>query len=394
MDRDHDALMSGRAWQDFCDRLKTAGIGILDEGFPDAPRDRAEGFRWLTRLVVFAARMEIEAGDPLHPHFVRYETPDNQWGGPNPDNVYLRANLDPRESYRVWGDVTGMRQAIFSLHEGDMQLGQYGVYGETSLDDLDVGPDGRLELHISAADRHEGNWIRMDPLARLLGIRVFSSDWARDAAPRFFIERIGAEGVPRPPLDPASLAQRLDRAASWVEATARFWNSYTQAGWARATPNVANPAGPAKGGADNILYGNCFWELGPDDALLVECDEPDAKYWGFTTHTLGWLESGDFADRQTSLNDHQVYRDADGRIRLVLAHTDPAVPNWIDTQERPRGLLVYRFVWSRSNPVPSARVVPRDEIRSALPEDHPCVDADERRRSLARRREAAWGRAL
>jgi len=388
---DERSLVSGKAWRDFCDRLKAAGEGILAEGFPSTPRDRAEGFRWLTRLVVFATRMELEAGDPQFPQFVRYETPDNQWGGPNPDNVYYRATVDPDTSYRVWADVRGVRQAIFSLHEGDMQLGEYGVYGETSLDALEVGRDGRLEIVLSPQTQ-AGNWIEMHPKARLFGIRVYASDWDKDAAPTFHIEQIGAEGVPPPSLEAASVARALDRAARWVEQTSGYWNAYTQAGWQRATPNVATAPSPAKGGADNILYGSCFWELGEDEALLLESEVPDAQYWGFSLHTLGWLESGDFANRQTSLSGHQLHVDRDGRIRIVLAQRDPCVPNWIDTEARPRGLLVYRWVWARNNPVPTSRVVPLASLRDTLPDDHPLVDATQRRQQLARRREAAWNR--
>lgn len=393
MSADAERLLSGEAWSAFCDRLKGAGEGILGEAFPAGPRERAEGFRWLTRLLRYALRMEVEAGDPRHPCFVRYETPHEQWGGPNPDNLYLRANIDARESYRVWADVRGVRQLIVSLNEGDMQLGELGVYGECSLDQLDVEADGRLELWISA-DERPGNWIAMHPKARLVTLRVCQSDWERDAGPVFHIERVGAAGVPPPPLAPEVLARSLDRAATWVERTSTFWNAYTKAGWERSTPNVAAPARATPGGADHILYGSCFWELAPDEALLVECEVPEAGYWNFVTHTLGWLESGDFADRQTSLSDQQAHVDADGRVRMVLAHRDPGTPNWLDTEERPRGLLVYRWVWARTNPEPRAEVVPIAKLRDRLPADHPLIDAEDRRLGLARRREAAWNRFL
>ncbi len=390
-DDEAKAISSGDAWRRFCRRLEAAGDAILEEGFPSPPRDQAEGLRWLLRLATYATRMEIEAGDPLHPRFVRYETPDLQWGGPNPDNTYLRANVDPNERYRVWADVRGMRQAIFSLHEGDMQLQQYGVYGETSLNALEVGDDGRLEITISA-DPAPGNWIEMHPDARIFGIRIYVSDWANDASPAFHIERIGAEGEPPPRLAPAGVVDGLDRAATWIEASARYWNAYTGAGWNHATPNVAAPPTPAKGGADNILYGSCFWQLEPDEALLLECDVPDADYFGFTIHTLGWLESGDFADRQTSLSGDQLHVDADGRMRVVLAMRDPGTPNWIDIEARERGLLVYRWVWARTAPAPAATRLPMTEVRAHLPEDHPSIDADERRQRLRARREAAWDR--
>ena len=67
MTSEEERLISGQAWEDWCDRLKGVGRSILAEGFPDSPRERTEGFRWLTRLVTHATQLEVEAGDPLHP---------------------------------------------------------------------------------------------------------------------------------------------------------------------------------------------------------------------------------------------------------------------------------------------------------------------------------------
>ena len=263
------ALLDGSAWRAFCRRLEAIGERLQGDGFSTDPRARSEGYRAITRWLVYATQQEIEAGDPRFPGFVRHQNPWNQWGGPNPDNVYLRANVDPQLAYRVWSrDARGLRQAIFSLHEGDMQLAEYGVFGERSLDQLPLARDGSLELWLAArrsadADAARATRIELDPRARIFTIRLYQSDWERDALPIFQIERVGAEGEPRPLLDPAALAAALERAARWVEASVEYWNRYTGQGWARSTPNVASPARSAPGGADNILYGSCFWELEP-----------------------------------------------------------------------------------------------------------------------------------
>ncbi|MDH3705674.1 MAG: DUF1214 domain-containing protein [Acidimicrobiia bacterium] len=387
----HERLMSGDAWLGFCARLADLGERLLTDDFPAGERARAEGYRHLTRLLVFALRMELEFSDPVHPVFFRFEDPWTQWGGPNADNIYLRATIDPTLTYRVWLDTTGVRQLLVSLSEGDMQLDEYGVYSERALDELEVDDDGRLELVISP-DEQPGNWVPSHPDARLVTIRQYQADWEHDRVAVAHIERVGGEGVPPPPPDPDWIGDGLDRAAQWVERSLVYWNNYLSHALDGATPNeMSKPRTPA-GGAENIAYGSGFWDLTDDQVLLITCDVPDADYWNFQIHTMGWFESGDFAHRQTSLNGAQAHVDDDGRVRLVVAHHDPGVPNWIDTEQRPVGLLAYRWVRARSLPVPEAELVPVDELAAHLPADHPRIDAEARRQGLRRRREAVLSR--
>ena len=393
MSEEREDLLSGKAWRDWCDRLKAAGERILEADFPSDERTRVEGFRALTRLLAYATRLEIEAGDPLHPEFVRYEEPHTQWGGPNPDNTYLRAVIDPRETYRIRANVRGVHQVIFCQHEGDMHFEQYGVYHERHLDDFEVEPDGTLEFQVGPTEQ-AGNWIPSHSEARLFTIRIYLSDWEAHASPAFHIERVsGAVDLP-PPLAAGDLARGLDRAASWVEASIPYWNQYSWGAFRAGPVNRASPARSTPGGADNIVYGSCLWDLADDEALLLTCEVPRAKYWGFATHTLTWLESGDFGRRQTSLSGDQVHTDPDQRVRIAVSKQDPGVPNWIDTEGRSQGLLAYRWVWAESKPKPVAEVVKVSEIRSLVPESHPRVTRDERLERLRRRTAALRSRYL
>ena len=76
----------------------------------------------------------------------------------------------------------------------------------------------------------------------------------------------------------------------------------------------------------------------------------------------------------------------------MVAHDDPGVPNWIDTEGQPEGMLVYRSIGTRSRPTVEARVVPLAELRAHLPRSHPIVDRATRRDQLARRRAAVLAR--
>jgi hypothetical protein len=353
----------------------------LADVLPDTPANR----RHVARQVVMALQGHLEHGDPAHPSFHRYEEPWVQWGGPNPDNVYLRAPIDPTATYRVWADVSGVRELIVSLVEGDMHLGQFGVWSERTLGELAVDDDGRLELWVSP-DEHDGNWLRTEPGATQLLIRQYQVDWEVDRVATFHIENVATVGLPPGPPP----ADALERAEAWVAASLTFWRDYVEGARAGMAHNAFGPPTTPPGGAPNIAYGGGWWELGPDEALVIAHDVPDADYWGWTVHHRWRMDSGDFADRLTSTNAAQAHVDADGRVRLVLAHADPGTANWIDTQGEPEGLLVYRYVGTRTRPVPEAEVVRLADL--SLPEDHPRVTPEGRRDQLARRRRAVLAR--
>jgi hypothetical protein len=57
-----ERVMDGTAWEAFCDTLKNAGALILSECSPKSPLDRAEGFRFLSRLTRLALEKFVALG--------------------------------------------------------------------------------------------------------------------------------------------------------------------------------------------------------------------------------------------------------------------------------------------------------------------------------------------
>ena len=379
------------AWHAFSTRLSDTGTRLAQPPFPASGADRALCARHLARQLVMALQTELEFGDARTPAFHRYEEPWVQWGGPNPDNVYARAAIDPTATYRVYGNVSGVRAALFSLVEGDMHLGEYGVFSEHALSDLHVAADGSLELRISP-DHHEHNWIASHTDARLLLVRQYVCDWEHDRAATLTIERVDTRGIPPDPPTAAGISSALDRAATWIERSIEYWSAYVERSRDALPRNSVSPPTTPKGGAPSIAYGAGWWQLDRGDALLVTTDVPDADYWGWTAHHRYRLDSGDFANRQTTLNMVQTVVDDDARIRLVVAHDDPGIANWIDTEHQPEGMLVYRSIGTRSRPTLESRVVPLAALRECLPTGYPTVDQVERRDQLARRRAALLAR--
>lgn len=387
-----DDLMSGAAWREFCHRLAAVGERILADDFPASERDRAEGFRHLTRQLVYALQWHLELRDPAFPGFHRFDDDVTKWGGPCVDFNYLRARVSPEHAYRVTGNVTGVRQIVFALAEGEMQLEQYGVLGQWNLTQLDVGDHGELDI-LLAAERppgHAGNFFPLHPGVDHLNVRVVFSDWTHDALPMLRIERLGQAGEAPGPLTPAEVARRLGEATTWIERSVPYWNAFVRSAHERVGDNTIPPARQVAGGVPDFQYTSGFWRLAPDEALIVTCDAVDSAYWSLHWYTLGWFESGDLANRSVSFTGESVHIDGDGRVRYVVAHTDPGVPNWVDTEGRERAMIAMRWAFlDHPAPVPECQVVPLDDVRQHLPADHPTVDADTRRRQLAARQAAA-----
>jgi hypothetical protein len=114
--------------------------------------------------------------------------------------------------------------------------------------------------------------------------------------------------------------------------------------------------------AVDAAYSMAPFVLGPDDALVMRgrwprCRCANVSLWNRHMQTF------DYANRQVSLNRAQTQLSDDGSFRVVLAGRDPGVPNWIDTEGRPFGLVFWRFMLPEGEiEKPSAELVPLAEI--------------------------------
>ena len=372
------------AWTDFADRIKAAGELIAGEDYPQDLRLRAEGYRYVARLWTMASQLYLEFSSADHPTFFRYGDDVTTFGATNVDNQYLRTFVEPAGSYRISGEVAGSKEILFSVQDGEFLYGKTKVLAECSVHDLDVGDDGRLELFLGGPER-DRNWLPLGDDAAYINIRQFIADWERDTIAELFIERLDDVG-PNPTVTPDSIAAALDSVARWVEVSVPLWNSFAKM-VAEATPrNELSPPNKPTGGAENMLHGATQWHVEPGEALLIELEQPETSYWSFQTYMPGWMQPLDFPNRVTSLNDAQVHVDDDGRIRIVLAHEDPGVQNWLDTTGLPEGLVTYRYVRPTKAPAPVGTLVDLADLRTQLPASTPKFGATDRREQLLARK--------
>lgn len=381
-----ESLMSGQAWRDFCDLLAKAGEQILRDDVPDDPRTRAQGYEYLSGLLLSGLLGQMYS-DPNHPQFIRIMDWHAKWGLDNSDALYLAAAVDGSGTYRISGKRETVR--FLGIQASYGQFGSstpMGVVSNLTGDDLEIAPDGSFEI-IASAEPQEGNWLRMTPQVNSLGARQFFSDWENEVPAELYIERID---IPHevPVTSTHSVASRLKSVGEFVEGSAKFWNDFVL-GRRASMFNELSPTGFASDlqGSNAQSYGWSQYALAEGEALLIEVKPPEALYWNFELGDF-WARSMDYVNRIISINDHQAVLDPDGMLRIVVSASDPGLANWLDTGGIPEGTMTYRYNGAKSHPSPSTRLVRLDELDQHVPANAARSTPAQRSAEIERRRRA------
>jgi hypothetical protein len=357
---DADArVLSGEAWRDFCRALERAGDVVLRPGSPMDPFDRAEGFRYLSRLTRVALESYLEFADPLFPVLRRPAHETVKIGADNPDNYYQSAAISGAHEYRLSGTRGTVHYLGFGTYAGGYgSSGRRGQTGYVDARELKIAPDGRFEVLLSTRKPATGDWLPMEPDTSSLIVRQTFQDRANETIADLRLERVGAAGAPAP-LTAAFLDRGLQAAAAYVHGTASLFADWAEGFAARLNelPRFDPAVAAAAHGDPNIVYYHGYWELAPDEALLVEVTPPRCEYWNFQLNNH-WMESLDYRYHRIAVNHHGAVAEPDGSVRIVIAAEDPGVGNWLDSAGHRRGTMCLRWVGAAEHPDPTARVVP------------------------------------
>jgi hypothetical protein len=359
-------IMSGEAWAEFCDTLKAAGASLSFPGTPQNPFDQAEGYRYLTRLTRAGLEAFVEYADPTRPilHRVVHETV--KMGSDNPDNYYETAQLDGRLEYRI----RGRRNTIPYLSFGTL-IGHYGKSGGMpptgylEASQIQFEADGSFEILLSTEPK-PGNWLPMTHETGTLVVRQTFLDRASETPAELEIECLSADSNDLRKLTPEQLVEGLRSASTLVAGASLLF-----AKWARDFQAHSNelplfdPERSDKAGGDpNIRYYHSHWALAPDQALVIEVTPPVCEHWNFQLNNY-WMESLDYRYFRIHVNKHTAHYEPDGSLRIVVAHADPGLPNWIHTVGHESGTMCFRWVRAQQHPQPRTRVV---TLAKSLPE--------------------------
>jgi hypothetical protein len=347
------------------------------EGVPRTDTDMAEGYRWITRLTSLAQEWFIEKSDPLHPQLFPSQSAYRKLLVDNPDVLYGFCALDDTRSYRLSGTRGGAAYVglTFGTPVGKGAVGgRTGTTVQAHLDQFDLGPNGEVDILIAPADQlpdpRPKNTIELAPGTGQVAVRETFFDRGHDTPADLRIELV--DDIGSPILGVEEIAAKMEFAGLFLQ----FVTSTAISMWHDTASNINVFGGTA--GSEHVAaqddevrshsnaemtYHGGRWVLGDGEALVVTVHDPPNEflYWGLTT-TTAWMESLDYRYTTTNLNNHTATRSPDGDWRLVIAPTDPGVPNWIDTGGRLEGYMIVRWVLADRPPHPTCELVPIDSL--------------------------------
>ncbi len=351
-------------WQNFCDGLRQ--LGELIEESAEGDPERAEGYRYLTRLLRLALEMQLEHGSTDNPSFYSLSHETAKIGADNPDNLYLNAAIDGCFDYEITGSLGEAPYLSFGTKENRYAIdGRMVSTGEVDKSDLEVEADGSLRLLVSS-EAVKGNWLPMRRESNMLILRQTFNDRNLELPARLRIRRLGASATHHQ-LGSEELERQLQRTLAFVGGTAKTFLGWVER-FERDHLNRFQIGDQsffqAAGGDPNICYVYAFWELATDEVLQVVSSVPRCDYWNFQLANL-WMESLDYRFYPVHLNHSGAALDEDGLLRIYVSHRPVAgLRNNLITLGHHRGVMLMRWVGVDEHPVPELKRMKLSEVGS------------------------------
>lgn len=340
------------AFDELLDSLREVGDRFAGEEWGlVTPDDVAGGLRLVANLLEGGLVGHFD-DDPAQPVFRQIVTSTRKSLGDNADAIYFDAAVSPEYTYRVRGRMAGAVYVSFTVeagaHDGGFPERTAGVLNDS---EFDVDADGRFDVVFGGPPR-DRNWLALEPGAARITTRHY---WEQERLPAIppcpdvalDVEVLDGPG-PLPPPGDATIAAGFRRVANYIRTRTLEQTKPgdgDQPAFVSRVPNTFPP--PVKPGthalaAADAAYSMAPFVLGPDEALVMTGRWPRCRCANVTLWNRH-LQTFDYAHRRVSLNRAQTKLDADGSFRIVLAHRDPGVENWLDTEGRPFGMVFWRY---------------------------------------------------
>jgi hypothetical protein len=319
-----------QGWRDVCEPRE-----------PLEPIEVADASRFLAAITEGA--LTFVHADPAAPLFVPWITPDRRWADNGRDSMYWMAPVDGAHRYRVHGTRHDECYLSFTVYAGTPGHPE-GVALNVNHLALGAGPGEDYELVLEPPAE-----------ACYLICRQYYVEPDCDQAATVHIEVSDGPSTSIPDVD--ALVARWRGATGFVRAMTRPPVIGSAPSYASTVVNeIGAPAGwkSEEGGGRGTpdqTYALGRFRLAEDEALVMDVRVPPCAY----ASAVLWNRFGQSIDtrlHRATINHTQMTTGTDGTARLVAAHRDPGVPNWLDTGGRRQGTVFWRFLLASDQPEP------------------------------------------
>ena len=352
---------SEQAWTALLQTLRETGEIITGPIGATSARERAEGFRNISRVLSVALEQILEKGDRARPVFTRWISPYRKLLGDNPYTFYDSALINPNCSYRIHGKRGAPTYLGFCVY-GTSESGDRRIVGNIDDSGMQFEDDGSFEIFLSAERPADAvNWIALESDAADVMVRQYFLKPGQQEIATYEIEAVPVREAPAP-LTEDEFAARLEAVGRWVHDTLMVEATISRLS-AESTPHLLRDGeeylkkeGEGDGAAIDMRYvakamptpailytGSWVNELGDDEVMIVEGTPPRARYWS-VQFLSRWMESPDYRYHNVMFTQENISLEPDGSFRIVIAHRDPGVPNWLDTTGLRSGNITVRAV--------------------------------------------------
>ena len=313
---------------------------------------------------------EQDAGNP---DFRRIVTPGRKLTGDNSDAIYFDAPLSPEHSYVIHGNMQGAVYFSLTIEEGAAQghiaKNTAGVINDA---DLEIDSNGNFTVYLGGEPR-DSNWLALSSDASRVTTRHYyehlrPAAMDPDLEPRMRIECLDNPDTPAPPSDD-SVAAGIRRVCNAVRSRTLEMPALASGelpAFMALTPNeFPQPQTPGNFGlaAFDAHYSMAPFFINQDEALVITGRWPDCRF-GNVCLWNRFQQTFDYTSRSVSLNRRQTTLEQDGSFRMILAHEDPGLPNWLDTEGNLFGMVFWRlFLVEGEAQTPRATVVKLADIK-------------------------------
>jgi len=261
----------------------------------------------------------------------------------HPDNHYYNAQISGEYEYRIHGKRNTVHYLGFFTQNGNYgTTGGLAPCGVLEAKDMVFEEDGSFEIVLSKEKRGK-NWLKLEDETGMVMARMTFLKRDEEVPSEIFIERIGGGGKPDV-LSAKKVDEGLNTAALFVAGAPMLFAKWAK-GFQKHTnklPFFDAEVSNAAGGDANIIYHHSHWKLNKDEALVIEVNPPACDSWNFQLNNY-WMESLDYRYFNICISKGNAVYHKDGSVRVIVAHDDPGLPNWIETCGHVEGTMCWRW---------------------------------------------------